>query len=777
MRLLTVDESAPQAKPRLDYALQYVAHGFAVVPLWWCEKSGKCGCGNAHDGVGKNLSSNSRGKHPHTMFAPHGSLSASKDVDTVRRWFTAEPRLSIGIATGEVSGIVAVDIDPRDGGDVTWEDFVDRNGGHVPDTVIADTGGGGEHILFRYQADQVVRSPGKGIQIKGNGGYIVVEPSHHHAGRAYSWRAECDPLDGFKPADAPKWLLSPKSADLLKPVRGGGHLTGSLDPQRIADLHSALKHLDPDPYDPWYQTGMALHSTDAPEAFEIWDAWSQGSPKYSREALILKWHSFNQGNGLNVESIFAWAYENGWPGDTERVATPVDQVRVARSFTNTSVANEDAADMGLLEIPGALGEVVRLANATAPKPQPVFAVSSALALGSVVAGRRYRAQPRSNWSSMYFVNVGKSASGKEYGRTIIDAVLTAAEWPELIGRSGYTSDSAVISSLLLQPSHIAMIDEIGAMLEGQQAEGAYMQRAATTSLIECWGNLHGTVRPKAYSTMTIQKDQAEAMLKRVIYNPALSLLGMSTPRKFYGALNNAAVEGGFLSRLMVIDTDIGRRPMGNAVALNIPQSIIDWCHACRDHLSRHGGNLAHVPPGADTRPTPTDVPTDSAAIRAFAMYEIETLDLMDELEEEGLAELEGRSVEKAMRIALILAVSVDPVAPRITGSLAGWAINYVRYWSARLVKSVRDNVHDSKFGQWQSWVFTAVVKIHEKNRGQGATDREILRSSRQISGLDMRQRKMAFDALSAAGKINFAEIPHKNGRGRPRKAWVPLDLD
>lgn len=760
-----VPEPSP-SRNHLDFALGYVAAGMAVVPLWWVDADGKCACGDAHDGSG-DLSPNSRGKHPHGLFARHGSLSASRDETEIRRWWDAEPRLSIGIATGEASGIVAIDIDPRDGGDQTWDHFVERNGGHVPDTIVANTGGGGQHILFRYEPDQVVRSPGKGVQVKGNGGYIVVEPSMHHSGRAYCWQAECDPLEGAVAAPAPDWLVMPKTADLLRPVKGGTRLTGYLHPQRIADLTCAMKHLDPDPYETWLHVGMALHSTDAQEAFGIWDTWSQRSPKYSHDALVRKWHSFNSGNGLNVESIFAWAMAAGWTGETERAAVPAETVRVA-----TPKPRPDAGAMGLHELPGALGDVVRYINATAPKPQPDFAVAAALALGSVIAGRRYVARPFGNFTSLYFVLVGKSGSGKEHGRTAIDAILTAAEWPELIGHGGYTSDSAVFSALMLQPAHIAMIDEIGALLGNSQSEGMHYARAAMTSLVEAWGACHGTMRPKAYSTTSLAPAIADALLQRVVHNPAITLLGMTTPQTFYGALTPASIEGGFLSRLICVQTDIGRQPMGSRAQIQVPQSVIDWINQSRTHAQARG-NLAARAVGASDRPILTDVLMDTASTSAVREYERDVLASMDFLEDEGLAELEGRNVEKALRLACILAVSVNPSEPRITRDLIDYAIRYTRHWAARTVDAVREHMHGSKFAQWQAEVLRVVRRAGEKGR----TEREIGRASSMFLGLDLRQRKMVLDALQAQGEIAMVQSCGLSGRGKKRIAWVAVEPD
>ena len=768
----------PSAQPQtpLDYALAYAARGWPVVPLHWITDAGACSCGKQHDGV--DAPASGKGKHPHTLHAPHGVHSATTDVAVIRRWFDVAPKLNIGIACGALSGVVAVDIDPRDGGDVTWDDFLARNNAREPDTLVADTGGGGRHVLFAYAPQHGVRSPGKGIQIKGDGGYIVVEPSVHASGRRYAWSGDGDPLADSSPtlAPIPEWLRAPRQAEVHTLMRAprqaevhtlsGQRVTGYLDPQRIMDLRTALPFIDADDYTAWLQVGMALHSTGAPEAFEVWAEYSRRSPKYDERAQRAKWATFGARDGIHVESIFVWARDAGWNGESARVPVPIDQVRIAAA-RGPSIG---PSELGLLELPGQLQLVVDFANRTAPKCQPAFAIGAALALGSVCTGRRYRALPRYNWPSLYFVHVGKSGAGKEHARTVIDAVLTAAEWGNLIGRSGYSSDSAVLSALLAQPAHIAIIDEIGALLGNMQAEGAYQARSAVIALTEAWGNAHGAMRPKAFSTTGLPAEQSQALMKRQVFNPALTLLGMTTPAKFYLGLGEGAIEGGFLPRLIVIETDIGRQPMGEPQPLDVPQPLVDWVHGCRNAGGARG-NLAALDVPADMRPTPMDVPSDAAALRAFEAYERDVLKAMDQLDEESLAEVENRSVEKAMRVALILAVSSRVDAPRITVDHAHWAIAFVRYWTDRTVKAVRQHMHGSKFAAWQAEVLRVIQRGGEKGR----TDRELAKASRIFDGLDLRQRRMVLDALVSKGEVALAETSGPSGRGRKRQCWVAID--
>jgi len=757
---------AIEPKSQADYAIAYASRlGWAVVPLHYL-MNGRCSCGDLHDGSARQ-NANTIGKHPvgDAGFAVSGVHSASKDADVIGRWWAAKQSMNVGIAAGEVSGFVAVDIDPRNGGDVTWDELCRKHGGE-PETAQAMTGGGGRHLLFQYEEGRIFRRLGNGIDIISDGKLIVVEPSLHKSGKAYVWDAEHDPLAGAVIAKAPEWMTVPRerAGDTGNTVHITGAAIGFIPPQQMADLLAALRYISPNDRAVWRDVGASLHSTSAPEAFPVWCDWSKGCPeKYSDSEQRKMWAGWNekpyQGRQLHLPSIFYWATDAGWPGSVP-LAVPVESITIA------SPAKALEAPTGLLELPGALGHFVRYVNATAPRAQPAFAVSAALALGATVCGRRYRTT-RNNFSSLYFVNVGKSGSGKEHARTAIYAALTAADWPQLIGRNGFSSDSAVISSLIQQPAQITIVDEIGALLGNIQAEGAYMARSAVTSLVEAWGNLHGSMRPKALSMLSATRDQIDAALKHVVHNPALTLLGMTTPRTFYGSLTESSIEGGFLSRLLVVETDIGRQMPGVPSTEPVPAVVVDWIKATRTHQASRG-NLAAMDAGSDAVPTLTEVPIDRAAQSVFDDYMRETITSADDLEQEGMAELEVRSVEKAMRIALSLAVSSDPFAPTISRMEAEWAVAYVKHWTARTVLSVREHMHGGKFAQWQAEVLRIVAKAGEKGR----TEAELARYSRTFDNLEPRQRRMVLDALASRGSVALVDI--KTIAGRKRAAWVAI---
>ncbi|MBL4763484.1 MAG: toprim domain-containing protein, partial [Gammaproteobacteria bacterium] len=145
----------------------------------------------------------------------------------------------------------------------------------------------------------------------------------------------------------------------------------------------------------------------------------------------------------------------------------------------------------LLSPPGILGDIANYYNVTARAPQPGFAVQTALAIGSVVMGRNFKST-KGNHTSLYFLNIAKSGTGKEHGKTIIEEILSAAGLHDYIDGSGYTSAGAVFSALLRAPKHITIIDEFGRYLEAAQGNKNTQLMEANTQLMEAIGRCHGT---------------------------------------------------------------------------------------------------------------------------------------------------------------------------------------------------------------------------------------------------------------------------------------------
>jgi putative DNA primase/helicase len=210
------------SSPLADAALSYARRGWRVFPLHNPVNSG-CSCGKS--GCDKV------GKHPRT---PHGLNDGTTDAAQIRRWWRQWPDANIGTVTGAVSGFVVLDVDPRHGGDPSLEDLTAKHGS-LPDTTESLTGGGGRHLLFAHPGTPIHNDAGKklgaGLDIRGDGGYVVVPPSRHASGQFYEWEASSHPND-VPLAPMPAWLV-----DRLREHRTTAPVNGqpSVDGAPIAD--------------------------------------------------------------------------------------------------------------------------------------------------------------------------------------------------------------------------------------------------------------------------------------------------------------------------------------------------------------------------------------------------------------------------------------------------------------------------------------------------------------------------------------------------------------
>jgi hypothetical protein len=168
----------------VEYAVWYANHGLSVFP---CDPTDK------------------------SPLVSTGFKAATTDEDQIRAWWRRWPNAMIGVPMGAKSGVWAVDPDAsKDGspnGVANWAKVVAKHGG-IPDTHTHNTPNGGHHLLFKWHDDQHVTNregglSGLGINVRGEGGYIIAWPSRLAEGRTYEIAS---PLDFFNFAEAPTWL-------------------------------------------------------------------------------------------------------------------------------------------------------------------------------------------------------------------------------------------------------------------------------------------------------------------------------------------------------------------------------------------------------------------------------------------------------------------------------------------------------------------------------------------------------------------------------------------
>lgn len=185
-----------------------VEHGMHMFPCYGIV-DGACECGAAGCG--------SPGKHPRVS---RWQEVATTDRDQLRRWAKQWPRANWGIATGTASGVVVLDVDPRHGGDETLVAHEAEHGDLSTWAVL--TGGGGRHLYFRHPGFPVNNSAGvvgPGLDIRGDGGFVIAPGSRHISGRAYAISVDHHP-DDVPLAEIPAWILAAIDRPTVAPRPG-----------------------------------------------------------------------------------------------------------------------------------------------------------------------------------------------------------------------------------------------------------------------------------------------------------------------------------------------------------------------------------------------------------------------------------------------------------------------------------------------------------------------------------------------------------------------------
>jgi hypothetical protein len=198
----------------LDFALAYAGKGWEVFP---CKPKDKL---------------------PLVKWADMATI----ETNMLMGWWDTNPTANIAIATGKRSGIIVLDVDTDHGGEESLKELI-RQHGELPITPEARTGGGGRHIFFLHPGVEIRNSAGRlgpGLDVRGDGGYVVAAPSVHPNGQVYQWSVKPSET---QLADLPQWFLdslkdTPVSA---MPVASNGMIANGARNNTLTSMAGSMR--------------------------------------------------------------------------------------------------------------------------------------------------------------------------------------------------------------------------------------------------------------------------------------------------------------------------------------------------------------------------------------------------------------------------------------------------------------------------------------------------------------------------------------------------------
>lgn len=724
--------SAPEPSIFAEFGWKYIERGISVVPI--AAGSKKPGQWSQADGW--------RGMSEWTRFSER--MPTSIELEHWERW----PNSGIGVVCGKLSRIVALDKDydlPAGGNDAL--------NAIIPYSPVAKKGEKGWTKFYLYNGE-----PSKSFDVGGHrvldilsdGRQTVVPPTAHPSGCNYVWLSE-ETLDNILSVDELPRLpddfiaqvervLAPYQTEedrqYQKPARG---------PKDTPDRISGDRSIQEQYFHDLNQHALANLGAWVPKIVPT------AKPHAEGYRAIATWRGAKNPNvGIHPDGIMDWGGNYGM--------TPIDLVMYANGLTfakateslrlclpsmepepitmtvggvaigaapgqptpapqppmlpwlkakpqsveapapvilpaTTSFDPAPAVPAFITGAPGILGDIARWITATAPRAQPELSLAAAIALCSVVMGRCYRSQ-YGNFTSLFLIMIAKSGEGKEHPQECVGKVLTAAGLQKLIGGSGYTSPGAIHTALMRSPAHIATIDEMGKLLKSSRAKGNAHGEAAIDKLLECFGRQDSVLRPPTYSSMS-DLAKASQSTDRVVHNPAITLLGATTPGTFYENLTTDLVQDGFLGRCIVVESKQPRQVPIYQPKTHPPQKIIDWCKAVHATTVVQGdlGKLSL----AEQEATTIELRISDACMTLVDALNHELVVKKDSLNDPRLDVVLNRTAEKAMKLAMIVCKAENPGNTEVMAPHMAWAINYVRQYDYKLVDEVEANVSENEF--------------------------------------------------------------------------------
>jgi hypothetical protein len=684
----------------------------------------------------------------------HGHLDASADPVTIRAMFEAAPFADlIGMPTGRASGVVAVDVDIKDG--AQGKAWLDAHSAKLPQTRTHHTRSGGLHLIFNLPDVELRNSQSRiapGIDVRGEGGWIVMPPS---AGYSVA--------DGCEPERMPDWLLqaalppppAPSSATAPRTSTASGSALGlaALE-KRCNDIRTA-----PD---------GTKHSTLNEAAYSIGGLVGSGElvehEAFAALSAALDDIRSKCKNFRAAQRTLRVAFADGKakPHEIAPLNEPTEEWReTTRPFMeNIRAKSAKAASKPLpvapelMDVPGAIGMFVAHCERTAISPQPFLALAAGISLVGALAGRKYRTATDLR-TNLYAAGVADSGAGKDHARKRLKACLAASNLTKYLGGEQIASGQAMLTALDRHPCSLFQIDEFGDFLADVLSTKASAHRREIASNLK-------TLYSSA-ATFMGGKEYADSKTKPKvdIQQPHACLYATTTPGQLWAAIAGRSLHDGLMARVLLFVSPCSYPDEAESTHEDVPADLIEALKAidagAANPATGEVGNLGQLMI-ASTAPIAFTAANSPGAEAAYRELRREQIKRQRENEGTYITAIVGRLAENAMKLALVRAVSRNPAWPEIGVDDVAWGRALAMHCIDTLLREAENNVAESEYEAKLKRVL-ACIRKHGP-----ISSREMIKKSASLS---QRERQDILSTLLDSGQITRTEIAPGPKGGRP----------
>ncbi len=321
---------------------------------------------------------------------------------------------------------------------------------------------------------------------------------------------------------------------------------------------------------------------------------------------------------------------------------------------------EETVTDGLLRAPGFISEVIDHCLETAPYPNQALAFCGALALQSLLCGRKVR-DAGDTRPNIYLCALANSGVGKGHPRAVNAAVVDAVGMSEHLG-DGIGSAEGLEDRLMLSKNVLFQTDEVDGILQSinHSRDGAGNRLVAM--LLKVYSAAHTRHQIRVLAGKGPQQ----------IDQPSLSLFGTAIPKHYYEALSEAMLTNGLFARMIIIHA--GRRGVGQEPKMKaIPKSILEVAGHWASMRPGHG-NLCEEHPEVNEVPLGDGVEAFYADLRAL---EAEEYSKAEDAGDAAAMAVWARFGEKVRKLALLYAASECYLRPVVSRNACEWAATLI----------------------------------------------------------------------------------------------------
>lgn len=401
----------------------------------------------------------------------------------------------------------------------------------------------------------------------------------------------------------------------------------------------------------------------------------------------------------------------------------------------------------LLVVPGFINDVMQYTLQNSFVVQPVLALAGALALMSVLTGRKIKDRNGCR-TNAYILSVAASGEGKDAARKTNKRILYAAGAGSFVGAESWASGPGLLAAVEKQPAVLFQNDEVGRFL---QTTGDAQRSPHLFSIISILLKLYSSSDDVFLGDVYADGRQSS------ISQPHCVLYGTTVPGSLYASLSHDSLTNGLLSRMFIFEA--GDTPG----ELQEPDAVEPW-----DELTTTARKWFQWQPTpgnlAGQNPEPFAVPISDDAEHLFRELRTHSRD-QRVLLGDVFGALWVRAVENARKLALLYACSVAfGEQAHVTIDAAQWACDVTKHLCQRLCWVASQNVSRNS-------VESTSMEMERLIRGakkKGISSIEIYTKTRHLKA---KERNEILSSLIECGVIQKTLVKTKS---RPKVIYVAM---